>query len=201
VLLLPVELGIVQCTNSTKWCLCHCLASVTTPSYSLFLMYSNVRKKCRFGFSRAAGLPSWLVERFEWMSSISPFKYFVVTCAKVDQHLRKRTIYLGRAHSLVLLVKIVDIAVQYLHKQLHGYRCVHASIRDSERSLQTLQYTFTVTVELVILLSACALDFERSTHILCIFFTFGRNFDPPPQMAGQVHCSTLIWLLEQLATV
>ena len=54
-------------------------ASVTTPSYSLLRMYSRVLRKWFFGASR---LEDWvsLVWRLEWMSSIRPLRYFVVTC-------------------------------------------------------------------------------------------------------------------------
>jgi hypothetical protein len=55
------------------------LGSVTTPSYSLDLIYSSVRRKCFLGFSRLAAFGSWPVCKFEWMSSIRPFRYFVVT--------------------------------------------------------------------------------------------------------------------------
>jgi hypothetical protein len=64
----------------------HGLASVITPSYSLDLIYSSVRSKCRLGFSKdelvlgSVGLlPLLLVCRFEWISSIKPFRYLVVT--------------------------------------------------------------------------------------------------------------------------
>jgi hypothetical protein len=57
----------------------YCLASVTTPSYSLDLIYSSVLRKCFFGFSRLAEFGSPPVCRFEWMSSIRPLRYFVVT--------------------------------------------------------------------------------------------------------------------------
>lgn len=50
----------------------------TTPSYSLLLMISSVWKKCFLLFSIDAE-SCWLPARFEWISSISPFRYFVVT--------------------------------------------------------------------------------------------------------------------------
>lgn len=52
-------------------------------------MYSNVRKKCRFGFSIVAALPSCLFARLEWISSISPFRYFVVTCPTLSKNTHK----------------------------------------------------------------------------------------------------------------
>lgn len=57
----------------------YCLASVTTPSYSLDRIYSNVRSKWRFGPSRLGFGPSSLVCRLLWMSSMSPLIYLVVT--------------------------------------------------------------------------------------------------------------------------
>lgn len=53
--------------------------SVTTPSYSRDLMYSSVRSKWRLGPSRLGLGSSSLVWRLEWMSSISPLRYLVVT--------------------------------------------------------------------------------------------------------------------------
>lgn len=50
---------------------------VSTPSYSLLLMYSSVRWKCLRGDSRLDVFS--LVLRFEWISSIRPLMYFVVT--------------------------------------------------------------------------------------------------------------------------
>ena len=50
---------------------------MTTPSYSLDEMYAIVRSKCFFGLS-SDGCAS-LEFRFEWMSSIRPLRYFVVT--------------------------------------------------------------------------------------------------------------------------
>jgi hypothetical protein len=40
-------------------------------------MYSRVRWKCLLGWSMVAD--SWLVWRLEWMSSMRPLRYFVVT--------------------------------------------------------------------------------------------------------------------------
>jgi hypothetical protein len=60
----------------------HFAAVVTTPSYSLDAMYSNVRWKCRLGWSMVAD--SWFVWRLEWMSSMRPFRYFVVTCTCIS---------------------------------------------------------------------------------------------------------------------
>lgn len=53
-------------------------ACVTTPSYSLLAICSSVRWKCRFGASMA-GVDS-VVLALEWMSSMRPLMYFVVTC-------------------------------------------------------------------------------------------------------------------------
>jgi hypothetical protein len=80
------------------------------------------------------------------MSSMSPFKYFVVTCRIIDQHACKSALALKPTHRLVLLVKVVDIAIQYFHKELHGYRSVHAGICNSKGSLQTLKYPLAVAV-------------------------------------------------------
>jgi hypothetical protein len=51
-------------------------------------------------------------------------------------------------YSIVLLVKIVHVAVQDLNKQLHGHCGIHACIGDTERTLQTFEYSFSIAVEL-----------------------------------------------------
>lgn len=55
----------------------HFAAVITTPSYSLEAMYSRVRSKCLLGPSIVAA--SWLVWRLEWMSSMRPLMYLIVT--------------------------------------------------------------------------------------------------------------------------
>ena len=57
-------------------------ADVTTPSKSLDVIYSIVFWKWRLGMSIVAD--SWFVWRFEWISSMRPFRYFVVTCIEIN---------------------------------------------------------------------------------------------------------------------
>ena len=44
------------------------------------------------------------------MSSINPFKYFIVTCAVVDRYLDNPGLGPATTHGLVLLVKIIDVS-------------------------------------------------------------------------------------------
>jgi hypothetical protein len=55
------------------------------PSYSLLLIISSVWKKC-FLLASTDAESCWLPARLEWMSSISPLRYFVVTCFSLCQH-------------------------------------------------------------------------------------------------------------------
>jgi hypothetical protein len=50
----------------------------TIPSYSLLLISSNVCWKWRLLLSTEAD-SSWLPARFEWISSMRPLRYLVVT--------------------------------------------------------------------------------------------------------------------------
>jgi hypothetical protein len=53
-------------------------------------------------------------------------------------------------YSFILLVKIVDVAVEDLHKELDGHSSVHASICNTQRPLETFQDSLPISVELKI---------------------------------------------------
>lgn len=54
----------------------------------------------------------------------------------------------GDAHRLVLLIKVVDIAVENLHEEFYRHRGVHAGICYTESTLQTLEHALTIAIEL-----------------------------------------------------
>jgi hypothetical protein len=51
-------------------------------------------------------------------------------------------------YSIVLLVKVVHVAVQDFHEQLHRHCGIHAGIGNTECALQTLEYSFSIAIEL-----------------------------------------------------
>jgi len=51
-------------------------------------------------------------------------------------------------YRLVLLVKIVDVAVEDLDKELNRYGGIHARVRHTQGALQTLEHAFAVSVGL-----------------------------------------------------
>lgn len=51
-------------------------------------------------------------------------------------------------YSIVLLIKVVHVAVQDFDEQLHRNGGIHAGISDTERALQTLEYSFSIAIEL-----------------------------------------------------
>ena len=51
-------------------------------------------------------------------------------------------------YRLILLIKIVDVAIQDFDKQFNRHRSVHASVGDAEGTLETFQHPFAVTIEL-----------------------------------------------------
>ena len=51
-------------------------------------------------------------------------------------------------YGIVLLVEVVDIAVQDLNEELDRDCCVHAGIGDAESTLQALEHTLAIAVEL-----------------------------------------------------
>lgn len=55
---------------------------------------------------------------------------------------------LGR-DGLVLLVKVVDVAVEDLDEEFDGYGGVHAGVCDAEGTLETFEDTFAIAVELL----------------------------------------------------
>lgn len=50
----------------------------------------------------------------------------------------------------VLLVKVVDIAIQNLNKEFDGHGGVHASVCDTEGTLEAFQNPLSITVKLLI---------------------------------------------------
>lgn len=56
--------------------------------------------------------------------------------------------WMDSTHCLVLLVEVVDVAVEDFHKQLNRYSGVHARICYSKCTLQALEYTFAIAVKL-----------------------------------------------------
>lgn len=104
-------------------------AAVTTPSYSRDAIYSSVRWKCRFGISIVAD--SWFDCRFEWMSSMRPLRYLIVTYPRSVTAVLLRMI----TYSLILLIKVIDVAIQDLNEKLHGYGSVHAGVRNTKSTL------------------------------------------------------------------
>lgn len=51
-------------------------------------------------------------------------------------------------HGIVLLVKIVDVAVENFDEELDAHGCVHAGVCDAESALEALEHAFAVAVEL-----------------------------------------------------
>jgi hypothetical protein len=68
-----------------------------------------VRWKCFLGFSSDDAFSFDC--RFEWMSSMRPLRYFVVTCSSLAEGGEKEAM---GAYSIVLLIKVVDVSVQDL---------------------------------------------------------------------------------------
>lgn len=56
----------------------------------------------------------------------------------------------ANTYSIILLVKVIDVTVQDLDEQLDRDRGVHASISHTQGSLQTLEHSLAVSVELLV---------------------------------------------------
>jgi hypothetical protein len=84
------------------------------------------------------------------MSSMRPLRYLVVTCGDSwISRLNKSLQAQGATHRFVLLIKIVDVSVENLDKQLDGSGRLHARVRHAEGALETFQDAFAVAVELI----------------------------------------------------
>jgi hypothetical protein len=103
-------------------------------------------------------------------------------------------------HSIVLLVKVVNVSVEDLDKQLDRHCCIHACISNTERTLQTFKHAFAIAVELWLSVNISKI-IVYVTHSFRILLTQCSDFSCPPQMTRKVNRTTLIWLLEQLASV
>ena len=50
--------------------------------------------------------------------------------------------------SFILLVKVVDVAVQDLDEQFNGDGCIHASICNTQSPLKTFEDSLSITIKL-----------------------------------------------------
>lgn len=55
---------------------------------------------------------------------------------------------LRSTYGLILLVKVVDVAVEDLNEELHTDRGIHTGVSHPQRTLQALKHTLAITVEL-----------------------------------------------------
>lgn len=118
----------------------------TIPSYCRLAMFSRVWLKCFLMFSSPA--VSWFTPRFEWMSSISPLMYFVVTWQQSLVYSAGSKTKHRNPYRFVLLVEVVHITVEDLDKELYRRRLLHARVRDPQGTLQAFQHALAVPVEL-----------------------------------------------------
>lgn len=100
---------------------------------------------------------------------------------------------------LVLLIKVVYVTVQDLHEELDGHGGVHAGIGNTQSALEALENTFAIAVELDTK-SENVRHNQDMTYSFRVFLSL-RILHNPPQMTGQVDGTTLVGLLQQLATV
>jgi hypothetical protein len=65
------------------------------------------------------------------MSSMRPLRYLIVTYSRLVTAVLLRMI----TYSLILLIKVIDVAIQDLNEKLYGYGSVHASVRNTKSTL------------------------------------------------------------------
>lgn len=106
---------------------------------------------------------------------------------------------------LVLLLEVVYVTVEDFDEELHGHCGVHASVGNAEGTLETFEDTFAITIDLGSI--ECQLGKYRFRRTKKDAYTFRLlpfvlwRVSHPPEVAGQVDCATLIWLLQQLTTM
>ena len=74
--------------------------------------------------------------------------WFVLACLKVGVDKLNQPIEILGGDGFVLLIEVVDVAVQNLDEELHRDGRVHAGIRNTEGALKTLENPFSIAVEL-----------------------------------------------------
>lgn len=106
-----------------------------------------MRSKCSLGISIPGDVSAPLI--FEWMSSIRPLRYLVVTWpGSISMTFVYVRPAIKRTYSFVLLVKVVDVTIQDLDKELDRHSRIHACVSDAQCTLQTLQNALAITVRL-----------------------------------------------------
>lgn len=98
-----------------------------------------------FVFARANILQRAL-EVALWAIEISICLIFIALQVRVDEF--DKTVQVLGSDGLVLLVEIVDIAVEDFHKEFDGDGGVHAGVGHTEGALEALENSFAVAVEL-----------------------------------------------------
>lgn len=98
-----------------------------------------------FVFARANVLQRALEVAFRAVE-VSICLIFVCLQVGVDEF--NETVQVLRSDGFVLLVEIVDIAVEDFHKELDGDSGVHAGVGHTEGALKALEDSFAVAVEL-----------------------------------------------------
>lgn len=86
-------------------------------------------------------------------------------------------------HGFVLLVKVVDVAVEDLDEEFDGDGGVHAGVCNAEGALEAFEDALAVAVELYLSVWSILRNHKR-TYILRVFFASVRIFDNPPKVTG-----------------
>lgn len=109
-----------------------------------------------------------------WAIEVGIGLVFGVRKVRVNE-LNKSVQVLG-SDRLILLVEVVDVAIEDLDEKLDGDGCIHASISNTKSTLEALQNSFPVTVKLLFMSVR-----NVETTIYCMFL---HSWDPPPRAAG-----------------
>ena len=67
-----------------------------------------------------------------------------LSCISIESSVYDRSM----TYSIVFLIKVVHVAVQDFDEQLYRHCSIHAGIGDTERALQTLEYSFPIAIKL-----------------------------------------------------
>jgi len=96
--------------------------------------------------------------------------WLILVCLQVRMdELDEAVEVLGR-DGFVLLVKVVDVAVEDLDEEFNRDGGVHASVCDAESTLEAFEDALAVAVELSVMVSCCVSQFSQSRGGLWLTF-------------------------------
>lgn len=75
-------------------------------------------------------------------------RLLVVCRVKIAMYEFDKSVEVLRRHRVILLIEVVDVAIQNFDEELHGYSGIHTSISNAQGTLEAFKNAFAIAVEL-----------------------------------------------------